>query len=260
VRNTPKVVGGLTPACTEVAAAFYRLAVDTVVPVSSARAAEMVKLLENTFRAVNIGLVNEVALMCSKLGVDVWEVIEAATTKPYGFMKFTPGPGIGGHCIPIDPLYLSWKLKSLNYTARFIELADAVNSHMPEYVVTLITDALNEDGKALRGANILILGVAYKRDVDDVRESPALDVMAELLRRRVRVSYHDPFVPRLDFEGSAYESVPLTASALQDADCVLVITDHSAFDWELIGQQARLIVDTRNALKGVAARARVVKL
>jgi UDP-N-acetyl-D-glucosamine dehydrogenase len=260
VRNTPKVVGGVTAACTEAAAALYRLAVDTVVPVSSPRAAEMVKLLENTFRAINIGLVNEMALMCAKLDVDVWEVIEAAGTKPYGFMKFTPGPGIGGHCIPIDPLYLSWKLKSLNYTARFIELADAINSHMPEYVVTLVADALNEDRKALRGAQILILGAAYKPDIDDMRESPALDVMVELIARHAQVSYHDPYVPIVRLDGTTLHSSALTPEALYVADCVLVITNHSAFDWELIRRHARLIVDTRNALKGTTSGARVVKL
>jgi UDP-N-acetyl-D-glucosamine dehydrogenase len=260
VRNTPKVVGGTTPACTEAAAALYRLAVDTVVPVSSPRAAEMVKLLENTFRAVNIGLVNEVALMCARLNLDVWEVIEAAATKPYGFMKFTPGPGLGGHCIPIDPLYLSWKLKALNYTARFIELADTINSQMPSHVVSLVADALNEDGKALRGAGVLVLGVAYKRDVDDVRESPALDVIVELQKRHARVSYHDPHVPTLRLSEAALQSQPLTPAALAAADCVVVITDHSAFDWDFIGAHARVIVDTRNALRGRAVPARVIKL
>jgi UDP-N-acetyl-D-glucosamine dehydrogenase len=260
LRNTPKVVGGMTPACTEVAAALYGLAVDAVVPVSSTRAAEMVKLLENTFRAVNIGLVNEVALMCDKLDVDVWEVIDAAATKPYGYMKFTPGPGIGGHCIPIDPLYLSWKLKSLNYTARFIELADSINAHMPDHVVTLVADALNDEGKALRGASILLLGAAYKQNADDVRESPALDVMVELLRRHARVSYHDPHVPTLSAEGLDLASVPLTPATLQSADCVVVVTDHAVLDRELIARHARLIVDTRNALKGLPCTGRLVRL
>jgi UDP-N-acetyl-D-glucosamine dehydrogenase len=260
VRNTPKVVGGATAACTEVAVALYRLAVDTVVPVSSPRAAEMVKLLENTFRAINIGLANEMALMCAKLDVDVWEVVEAAATKPYGFMKFTPGPGIGGHCIPVDPLYLSWKLKSLNYTARFIELADTINSHMPEHVVTLVADALNEEGKALRGARVLILGAAYKPDIDDLRESPALDVMVELLERRAEVRYHDPYVPEVRLDEAVLRSEALTPAALQAADCVLVITHHSVFDWGMVRRHARLIVDTRNALKGTQGSARVVKL
>ena len=260
VRNTPKVIGGATPACTEVATALYGLAIDKVVPVSSMRAAEMVKLLENTFRAVNIGLVNEMALMCDKLGVNVWEVIDAAATKPYGFMKFTPGPGIGGHCIPIDPLYLSWKLKSLNYTARFIELADSINSHMPEHVVELVMEALNDDGKALRGAKVLILGAAYKKDIDDLRESPALDVIVELLERKAVVTYHDPYVPQIKLDGATLASVALTPETLNAADCVLVITDHSSFDWNRIRRQAHLIVDTRNALKNSQAGARVVTL
>ena len=260
IRNTPKVVGGLTPACTEVAMALYSLAVDTVVPVSSPRAAEMVKLLENTFRAVNIGLVNEVALMCSRLNVDVWEVIEAAATKPYGFMKFTPGPGIGGHCIPVDPLYLSWKLKALNYTARFIELADEVNGEMPHHVIALIADALNEDGKPLRGSRVLVLGAAYKPDIDDMRESPALDVMFELQRRYAVVSYHDPHVPALQLGEAALRSAPLTAENLQAADCVVLITPHSALNLACVAEHARLIVDTRNALRGHSVQGRVVRL
>jgi UDP-N-acetyl-D-glucosamine dehydrogenase len=260
VRNTPKVVGGATSACTEMATALYRLAVDQVVPVSSLRTAELVKLLENTFRAVNIGLVNEMALMCDKLDVDVWEVIDAASTKPYGFMKFTPGPGIGGHCIPVDPLYLSWKLKSLNYTARFIELADSINSRMPEHVVSLVADALNDDGRALNGARVLVLGVAYKKDIDDLRESPALDVMTELAARRAQVTYHDPWVARVAVNGLNLESQALTAESLRAADCVVIATDHTTFDWDLVRANARLVVDTRNALKGVAGTARVVKL
>jgi UDP-N-acetyl-D-glucosamine dehydrogenase len=261
VRNTPKVVGGATPACTEAATALYASAIDQVVPVSSMRAAEMVKLLENTFRAVNIGLVNEMALMCDKLDVDVWEVIEAASTKPYGYMRFTPGPGIGGHCIPIDPLYLSWKLKSLNYNARFIEVADQVNMSMPHYVVDLIQNALNDDGKSLKGSQVLVLGVAYKRDIDDLRESPALDVMAALVGRHAQVSYHDPYVLTLRLNGGTFQSVPLSSETLSAADCVVIITDHSAFDGNMITQSARLIIDTRNALKGApGGRARVVKL
>jgi len=261
VRNTPKVVGGATPACTEAATALYATAIDQVVPVSSLRAAEMVKLLENTFRAVNIGLVNEMALMCDKLNVDVWEVIEAASTKPYGFMKFTPGPGIGGHCIPIDPLYLSWKLKSLNYNARFIEVADQVNMSMPHHVVDMIQNALNDDGKPLKRSQVLVLGVAYKRDIDDLRESPALDVMATLVGHHAQVSYHDPYVPMLRLNGGTFQSVPLSPEVLSAADCVVIITDHSTFDWGMITQNARLIVDTRNALKRVShGQARVVKL
>jgi UDP-N-acetyl-D-glucosamine dehydrogenase len=263
VRNTPKVVGGATPACTEAVTALYSLAVEQVVPVSSMRAAEMVKLLENTFRAVNIGLVNEMALMCDKLDVDVWEVIEAASTKPYGFMPFTPGPGIGGHCIPIDPLYLSWKLKSLNYTARFIELADSINSRMPAHVVSLVADALNDDGRALNGARVLVLGVAYKKDSDDVRESPALDLMTELAARKATVSYHDPYVASLTLGAQTLASQPLTPEAVRAADCVVVATDHAAIDWALVAAQARVVVDTRNALRdqpGAGAGARVIKL
>ena len=260
VRNTPKVVGGATPACTEMATALYSLAVDQVVAVSSLRTAELVKLLENTFRAVNIGLVNEMALMCDKLNVDVWEVIEAAATKPYGYMKFTPGPGIGGHCIPIDPLYLSWKLKSLNYTARFIELADSINSRMPEHVVSLVADGLNEDGRALNGARVLVLGVAYKKDINDLRESPALDIITELVARKARVTYHDPWVPAIAVNGLSLQTQPLTAESLQAADCVVIATDHTSFDWGLVSANARLVIDTRNALKGRSGAARVIRL
>jgi UDP-N-acetyl-D-glucosamine dehydrogenase len=260
-RNTPKVLGGATPACLEVASALYGHAVDQVVPVSSTNAAEMVKLLENTFRAVNIALVNEVAIMCDKLGVDVWEVIEAAATKPFGFMPFYPGPGVGGHCIPLDPHYLSWKLKSLNYNARFIELAGEINSHMPDYVVGKVADALNDDGKPVKNSLVLVLGVAYKPDVDDVRESPALDVIHLLLEKGARVSYHDPFVPTLSQEGIALDSVDLDR-ALPEADCVVVVTNHRAYDWAWIASHTRLVIDTRNALRevGEGAQARIVKL
>jgi UDP-N-acetyl-D-glucosamine dehydrogenase len=262
-RTTPKVIGGVTPACLEVALALYGAVVAQPVPVSSTAAAEMVKLLENTFRAVNIGLVNEVALMCDKLGLNVWEVVEAAATKPYGFMKFTPGPGLGGHCIPIDPHYLSWKLKTVNYNARFIELAAEVNSHMPEYVVGKVTDALNAERKAVNGSHILILGVAYKPDISDVRESPALDVIHLLQERGATVSYHDPYVADLTHEGFDLRSEDLTDATLRQADCVVVVTDHAGYDWEWIGGQAGLIVDSRNALKGVdpsSLAARVVGL
>ena len=259
VRTTPKVIGGATPDCLEVAVALYGTVVDRPVPVSGTATAEMVKLLENTFRAVNIGLVNEVALMCDRLGLNVWEVVGAAATKPYGFMPFYPGPGLGGHCIPIDPQYLSWKLRTLNYTARFIELAAEVNSHMPDYVVSKVGDALNAERKAINGSRVLVLGVAYKRDVGDVRESPALDVIHLLQQRGAEVSYHDPYVSSLRREGMAMDSSPLTDAALAAADCVVVVTDHSAFDWAYIGAMARLIVDTRNALQGYAAQ-RVVTL
>jgi UDP-N-acetyl-D-glucosamine dehydrogenase len=261
--TTPKVIGGTTPHCLEVAQALYGTVVQNVVPVSSTAAAEMVKLLENTFRAVNIGLVNEVALMCDKLGLNVWEVVDAAASKPYGFMKFTPGPGLGGHCIPIDPHYLSWKLKTLNYNARFIELAAEVNSHMPEYVVSKVTDALNEERKAVNGSHILILGVAYKPNISDVRESPALDVIHLLQERGAVVSYHDPHVADLTHEGFDLRSEALSDRVLNQADCVVIVTDHAGYEWQWIGQQAGLIVDSRNALNGLdkeSIAARVVVL
>ncbi len=257
MRTTPKVVGGMTPACLEVVLALYGTFVDQPVPVSSTAAAEMVKLLENTFRAVNIGLVNEVAIMCDRLGLDVWEVIEAAATKPYGFMKFTPGPGLGGHCIPIDPHYLSWKLKTLNYTARFIELADEVNRAMPEYVVGKVVDALNDHGKPVRNSRILILGVAYKPNVGDVRESPAIDIIQLLEQKGGIVGYYDPYVVDLSHEGLPHSSIELTEAALQAADCVVVVTDHAQIDWGWIAERARLIVDTRNALAAFPAAARI---
>lgn len=251
--NTPKVIGGITPACTEVASLWYAQAIETVVPVSSAEVAEMAKLLENTFRMVNMGLVNEMALMCDRLGIDVWEVIEAADSKPFGFMKFTPGPGIGGHCIPIDPLYLSWKLRSLNYTARFIELASEINTNMPRYVIEKVGEALNEVGKALNGSRILVLGAAYKPDIDDVRESPALDVIGLLQQRKCEVSYHDPYIAHIEHEDWALDSVPDLMKAVKAADCVVIVTNHSAYDYPAILEQANLLVDTRNAL-GAAGR------
>jgi UDP-N-acetyl-D-glucosamine dehydrogenase len=251
--NTPKVLGGITPDCTEVAAAWYCQALQTVVPVSSAEVAEMAKLLENTFRMINIGMVNELAIMCNRLGIDVWDVIDAAATKPFGFMKFTPGPGLGGHCIPIDPLYLSWKLRSLNYTARFIELASEINTNMPRFVITKIQDALNDDGKPLKGSKVLILGVAYKPDIDDMRESPALDVLALLQGKGADVKFHDPYVSRVHHEhdGWEMESVPDLFEALAQADCVVIITNHTVYDYPAILEASHLIVDTRNALGAV---------
>ncbi len=249
IYTTPKVIGGVTPDCLEVALALYGTVVAQPVPVSNTAAAEMVKLLENTFRAVNIGLVNEVALMCHKLGLDVWEVIGAAATKPYGFMPFYPGPGLGGHCIPIDPHYLSWKLRTLNYTARFIELAAEINSSMPEYVVGKVVDALSDHQmKAVRGSRILVLGVAYKPDVSDVRESPALDVIHLLQTRGAEVSYHDPFVADLTADGVALRTIELSDAALESADCVVIITHHRVYDWARVAAHSRLIVDTRNAI------------
>ena len=259
IRTTPKVIGGTTAACLEVAVALYGTVVDNPVPVSSTATAEMVKLLENTFRAVNIGLVNEVALMCDKLGLNVWEVVGAAATKPYGFMAFYPGPGLGGHCIPIDPHYLSWKLRTLNYTARFIELASEVNSHMPEYVVNKVMAALNDERKAINGSRILVLGVAYKRDVGDVRESPALDVIHLLRERGAEVTFHDPYVSTVLLDGQPLTSSELSEEVLSTADCVIVVTDHSNYRWEWVASHARLIVDTRNALVQTG-KARVVRL
>jgi UDP-N-acetyl-D-glucosamine dehydrogenase len=260
-KNTPRVVGGITPQCTQIAQLFYEQTIVKAIPVSSTKGAEMVKLLENTFRSVNIGLVNEVALMCDRLKIDVWEIIEAANTKPFGFMPFYPGPGLGGHCIPIDPHYLSWKLKSLNYYARFIELAGDINSHMPEYVVERVNRALNEREKSLKGSKILVLGVAYKKDIKDVRESPALDVIKLLENRGAKVSYNDPHVPSIRMDESVMKSVKLTQALLQGADCVVILTDHTAYDYDWIVQNSQLVMDTRNAAKNVKQiKSKVVKL
>jgi UDP-N-acetyl-D-glucosamine dehydrogenase len=247
-RNTPKVLGGLTPACGRVAQALYAPVFDTLVPVSSPEAAELVKLLENTFRSVNIGLANEMAIVCDKLGVDVWEVIEAAATKPFGFMKFTPGPGLGGHCIPIDPHYLAWKMRGLNYKTRFIEVAGEVNSEMPAFWVRKVAEALNEGSLSVRGAKVLLLGVAYKKDIDDLRESPAIDVIRLLRRQGAEISYHDPFIPRFDDEGLVLESQLLTPDMLERADCVVITTDHSEIDYATVRRHARRVVDTRHVL------------
>jgi len=249
-RNTPKIVGGITTACTELAQAFYGAAIEKVVPVSSAGVAEMVKLLENTFRAVNIGLVNEIAVICEKLSIDVWEVIDAAATKPFGFMRFLPGPGLGGHCIPVDPHYLSWKLKTLDYTARFIELAAEINSSMPRYVVNKIGEALNEQRRSFNGATVLVLGVAYKRNVGDIRESPALDIIAQLLARKALVLYNDEYIPSLALHNETLYSQPVSSSLLQAADCVVIVTDHDYYDVAWIIRDARCIVDTRNLTQG----------
>lgn len=252
-RNVPKVVGGVTPDCSRLAAELYGASIERVVQVSSPRAAEMVKLLENTYRAINIGLVNELALMCERIGINAWEIIDAAATKPFGFMPFYPGPGLGGHCIPIDPFYLSWKVKEVGFEARFIELAGQVNGAMPHHVADKVADALNEHSKAIRGSNIFVMGVAYKRDIDDVRESPALDVMALLLQKGAHVTYHDPFVPHIDgshwVSGRRMESVSYSREAVASADCVVVLTDHTAFDYVELVSEARLVVDTRNAIK-----------
>ena len=247
--NTPKVVGGITEACGEVTAAWYGGALQTIYLVSSAEAAEMAKLLENTFRMINIGMVNELAIMCERMGVDVWEVIDAAATKPFGFMKFTPGPGLGGHCIPIDPLYLSWKMKAYQYTARFIELASDINTNMPRYVVTRIQDALNERGQALKGSRCLVLGVAYKPDVDDIRESPALDVIGLLQKKGATVEYHDPYIPTLKtHEDVEMHCVPDLLAAVRAADAVVVVTNHKEYDYKEILEAAKFVFDSRNAL------------
>jgi UDP-N-acetyl-D-glucosamine dehydrogenase len=246
--NIPKVVGGITPACTDMGSLFYSQALEKVVPVSSTRVAEMVKLLENTFRMINIGLVNEMALMCDRMQINVWEVIDAAATKPFGFMPFYPGPGLGGHCIPIDPFYLSWKTKQAGIEARFIELAGYINGQMPHFVVDKVQNALNDHSKPLKGSHIHILGVAYKKDIEDVRESPALDIIHLLNRRGARVTYTDPHVPTLRHEGVDLHSEGLELAGT--ADCILILTNHSAFSYDSIVQKARLIVDTRNALRG----------
>jgi UDP-N-acetyl-D-glucosamine dehydrogenase len=257
-RNIPKVVGGITAACTELGALFYGQALETVVPVSSTRVAEMVKLLENTFRMINIGLANEIAMMCDRMGTNVWEVIDAAATKPFGFMPFYPGPGLGGHCIPIDPFYLSWKSKQAGIEARFIELAGYINGQMPHFVVDKVQNALNDHTKPLKGSHVHIMGVAYKRDIDDVRESPALDIIHLLMKRGAKVTYTDPFVPKLKADGVEMEAV-CVCEGLAQADCVVIVTDHKAFDYGRIVDQAKLVVDTRNALKGMES-SKIVRL
>jgi UDP-N-acetyl-D-glucosamine dehydrogenase len=259
VRNVPKVVGGETPLCTELAAKVFAPVFETVVPVSSSQAAEMVKLLENTFRAINIGLANEVALMCDRLGLDVWEVIEAAATKPYGFMKFLPGPGLGGHCIPIDPTYLSWKMKALNFPARFIELATEINTQMPMHVVRRIADILNEDRMAVNGARVLLLGAAYKPNVSDMRESPAIEVAEGLLHKGAQLDYHDPHVPELRVGDHVMKSVELSDAALAEADLVVIVTDHEAVDYQQVVDRAQRVFDTRNATRKVARNTEKVR-
>jgi UDP-N-acetyl-D-glucosamine dehydrogenase len=252
--NTPKVMGGITPACGDVAATWYEGAIQTIHRVSSAETAELAKLLENTFRMINIGLVNELAIMCERLGVDVWEVIDAAATKPFGFMKFTPGPGLGGHCIPIDPLYLSWKMKSFQYNARFIELASEINTNMPRYVVSRVMEALNERGKPLKGSKILVLGAAYKPDVDDIRESPALDVIGLLQKKGATVQYHDPYIPHIhhEIDGWSMDRVKDEMQAAREADSVVIITNHKVYDYQAIVESAAFVFDSRNATRHVA--------
>lgn len=257
-KNTPKIVGGVTPKCLKVVKALYGKVMDTVVPVSSSQSAEMVKLLENTFRAVNIGLINEIAVMCDRLGLNVWEIIDAASTKPFGFMPFYPGPGLGGHCIPIDPHYLLWKLKTLDYKARFIELADDINTSMPYYIVTKISDTLNNKGKTVKNSNILLLGMAYKKDTDDVRESPAFAIINLLLKKGARVICNDPFL-NTHWEYAGIKNVKLTNRLLKNAACTVICTDHSSYDYKNIVKSSQLIIDTRNATKGIKS-AKIVKL
>ncbi len=255
--NIPKVVGGGTPECTEMGRLFYAQALEHVVPVSSTQVAEMVKLLENTFRMINIGLANEIAMMCDRMGINVWEVIDAAATKPFGFMPFYPGPGLGGHCIPIDPFYLSWKTKQAGIEARFIELAGYINGQMPHFVVVKIQEALNHASKSVKGSKIHVMGVAYKRDIDDVRESPALDIMHLLGRLGAEVTYSDPHVPSIRVDGLDLTAAPDSAAA--DADCVVIVTDHTSFDYPALLERSRMIVDTRNAMKGIAS-SKIVRL
>jgi UDP-N-acetyl-D-glucosamine dehydrogenase len=260
-RNTPKVVGGITPACLRVAQALYGTCVETVVPVSSPEAAELVKLLENTFRSVNIGLVNEMAIICDRLGVNVWEVIDAAATKPFGFMRFTPGPGIGGHCIPLDPHYLAWKMRTLNYRTRFIDVASEINSQMPDFVVEKVAHALNDARKSVKGSRVLVIGVAYKKNIDDIRESPALDVIRLLEERGAAVAYHDPFIPSFTEDGRTRQGVALSAEELARSDAAVIVTDHSTINYQLVVDHSSVVVDTRNATARVSRpRARIVSL
>lgn len=254
IRNTPKVVGGLTEKCSERACALYSRIVEKVVPVSSPKVAEMTKLLENIFRAVNIALVNEMAILCRRMGISIWEVIDAASTKPFGFMRFEPGPGIGGHCIPIDPLYLAWKAREFNHETRFIRTADAINKQMPEYVVSLITDGLNEHRKPLKGSKILLLGIAYKPEVNDYRESPGLALVEILSQKGSIILYHDPYVPEIEYNGSLMRSVKLTEETLRGSDCTVIVTAHKCYDWEWIIAHSQLVVDTRGVTKKMDSR------
>jgi len=260
LRTIPKVVGGLTPACAELAQTLYARVASEVVPVSGPETAEMIKLFENTFRSVNIALANEVAIMCRRLGISVWEVIAGAATKPFGFMPFYPGPGLGGHCLPSDPHYLSWKVRLEGYEPRFITFADEINRQMPVHVVEIVTDALNQRGRAVRGARVLVLGVAYKANVADTRDSPALEIIARLLAKGADLAYHDPFVPRLDVDGLRLASIAWPVADLAAYDLVLVLTAHASYDWKAIVSEAALVVDTRNATDGLDASGTIVRL
>lgn len=258
--NTPKIIGGISKNSTEIAKVLYEQVIEKVIPVSSSKVAEMVKLLENTFRIVNIGLVNEIMLMCDKLGIDVWEVIDAAKTKPYGFIPFYPGPGVGGHCIPVDPIYLSWKARGHGFEARFIDLASHVNSQMPHYVVEKIRDGLNEHKRSLKGSKVLIIGVAYKKDVRDLRESPALEIINILNKKGALVSYYDPYLPYLRWNGIDLKCMKFDKNSFKNSDCVVIVTDHSNVDYKFIVENSPLIIDTRNVLKGVKDRSNIIKL
>ena len=259
-KNTPKIIGGISDNSTGIAKLLYEQAIDSVIPVSSSKVAEMVKLLENTFRIVNIGLVNEIMLMCDKLGINVWEVIDAAKTKPYGFMPFYPGPGVGGHCIPIDPIYLSWKARMHGFEARFIDLASQVNSEMPHHVVDKIIEGLNGWCKPLKCSRVLLVGVAYKKDVKDLRESPALEIIDILKKRGALISYYDPYLPYLKIDGINLKSVPFDKNSFKDSDCVVITTDHSNVDYKFIVENSKLIVDTRNVLKGIKGKSNIMRL
>ncbi|MDD5423180.1 MAG: nucleotide sugar dehydrogenase [Candidatus Omnitrophica bacterium] len=258
--NTPKIIGGISDESTRITKILYEQVIETIIPVSSSKVAEMVKLLENTFRIVNIGMVNELMLMCDKLGIDVWEVIEAAKTKPYGFMPFYPGPGVGGHCIPVDPIYLSWKARGHGFEARFIDLASHVNSLMPHYVIEKITNGLNDRKKALKGSNVLVMGVTYKKDIKDLRESPALEIMHILQQKGANVSYYDPYLPYLKMDNMDLKCAKLGEHTLAGADCVVIITDHSSVDYKFVLKNSKLVVDTRNVLKNVKDRTKIVRL
>ena len=260
IRNTPKVVGGITAECTEIATIFYEQIVEKVIPVASTEEAEMTKLLENVFRNVNIALANELALMCDRLGIDIWNVIEAARTKPFGFMPFYPGPGLGGHCIPVDPVYLSWKAKTYGFYSKFIEFAEEVNKNMPNYVVRKITDALNIHKKSINGSKILLLGVAYKENVGDVRESPALDIIEILYRQGAEVIYNDPYIPQIKIGERKWESLSLNENLLSQADCIVITTAHASYDYKWIVENAKLIIDTRNATKNLKNKEKIIKI
>jgi UDP-N-acetyl-D-glucosamine dehydrogenase len=257
-RNIPKVVGGITPQCTEAGRTLYEQIIDRVITVQSAEVAEFTKLLENIFRGVNIALVNELKMLADRMGIDIWEVIEASSTKPFGFMPFYPGPGLGGHCIPIDPFYLSWKAKEYDFTTRFIELAGQINTGMPDYVVARIIDGLNTNGKCLKTSKILVLGVAYKKDTDDIRESPAVEIISMLKEKGAKVDYHDPHIPSFSgmrrYPGLSMRSIPLTENSLKRYDCAVIITDHCMYDYAWLVKNSKLIVDTRNAAKSIKSR------